>query len=102
VDRQARRSGTRGRRRWCNRGVVGLHAQVSAVAPNAPTDLPGSDSIRRPREGRLLGFTSCPGSESSRVLAVVLSIFTVGACGRSVTTRRYSTWKRATRSLAPC
>jgi hypothetical protein len=28
-------------------------------------------------KGRLLGFTSCPGSDSSRVLAVVLSIFTV-------------------------
>jgi hypothetical protein len=55
VDGQARRSGTHRRRRWCNRGLVGLHAQVSAVAPNAPTDLPGSDSIRRPREGRLAG-----------------------------------------------
>ena len=53
MDGQARRSGTHRRRRWCNRGLVGLHAQVSAVAPNAPTDLPGSDSIRRPREGRL-------------------------------------------------
>ena len=51
MDGQARRSGTHRRRRWCNRGLVGLHAQVSAVAPNAPTDLPGSDSIRRPREG---------------------------------------------------
>ena len=37
-----------------------------------------------PYDGRLLGFTSCPGSESSRVLAVVLSIFTVGIYCRRV------------------
>ena len=60
MDGQARRSGTRRRRRWCNRGLVGLHAQVSAVAPNAPTDLPGSDSIRRPREGRLAARLTVP------------------------------------------
>ena len=59
MDGQARRSGTHRRRRWCNRGLVGLHAQVSAVAPNAPTDLPGSDSIRRPREGRLAALLAC-------------------------------------------
>jgi hypothetical protein len=64
VDGQARRSGTRRRRRWCNRGLVGLHAQVSAVAQR-PDSLPGSDSIRRPQEGGL-GGSSRPGSLSPR------------------------------------
>jgi hypothetical protein len=44
VDGQARRSGTRRRRQLRNRGLVGLHAQVSAVAQRSD-DLPSSDSI---------------------------------------------------------
>jgi hypothetical protein len=65
VDGQARRSGTHRRRRWCNRGLVGLHGQVSAVAQR-PDSLPGSDSIRRPQEGRP------PGSLQGIPLALVV------------------------------